>query len=553
MSPRSQEGLPPPPSQEVIANADVLREIAITEQVGKLALVDVNVEAMQSAEIVQHQERLVTDAPAIGATAVDSSFGKVKSFFKNKFSGDAGGNFTIGQETDETHDYTYDIVYHPLVKQMPTKNPYKTAIYSAQSPDDEVHVLYTAPEVVTSSQESNQEQSEYEEWWKEVPLNPGRVEFTGFVEIDSSQVVDSKVEVSPAIAAELLETQRVVKAAPNFRDVPNDMSRENTVTHIDAEHATGGRSAYESDTTRQETEQQAAKNLVGFFEDYIVSVEQSDQPSDYAIELADRANDMLDSLTFIGEKERSEAVRGIAEYWKSFLSDNPDRQICALAQISGSGEVKSDKFLLDSILGEFSDEDIEELGDRLVLDLESVTAAPEDTKIILLDDWIISGSQMTSAYRQIRSSEQFAEYSDSVEIQLVTSPKHRIENGLSVTAYGKPNDNVPIRAYFLSHDSLITTAYEQHNAYETGTHSSVDYDFEQSYIQPMLQELKKQVESVPGAEEKPLLMPSLTTIDRPYRRSSLDNINRLSRRRKPEAVSVGSETNYQDNLKGDWI
>jgi hypothetical protein len=263
---------------------------------------------------------------------------------------------------------------------------------------------------------------------------------------------------------------------------------------------------------------------------------------------------MLKNITFIGDKERSEAINGIAAYWKSYLRENPNREICALAEISDANKIKSDKFLLDGILSQFSEDEMKELGDRIVLDFDKISSEPEDVKVVLLDDWIISGNQMTSAYRRTKRSSEFKKFADSIEVQLITSTKHRIQEGLIINGYGAiPDDVVPIRSYFMSHDAEKSTAYDSHRAYETGSHSSVDYDFEVSFIDPMLEELRK-ISSETGDTSLPKFMPSLTAIIRPYRGrvlpelKGLDSLHQIHSRQKVSSVSSGSEKIKSDIL-----
>ncbi|MCA9331255.1 hypothetical protein KC957_04330, partial [Candidatus Saccharibacteria bacterium] len=254
--------------------------------------------------------------------------------------------------------------------------------------------------------------------------------------------------------------------------------------------------------------------------------------ADQVPDRASRARDMLENITYIGEKERTEAMAGIAEYWKSWLAENPDRQICALASISrNSGTNKSDRYLLDGILSNFSDEELAQIGDRLVTGLSDLTGAPEDVKVVLLDDWTISGSQMETALGTV--AHEAGQYVDSIELQLVTSTEERIRSGKTVSRQGRQHV-IPIRSYFLSHRAAVETdyGYKGHTAYETGSHSSVDFDF-----QDMISAMKYGLDQKTGAVT---IMPPTTNIRRIYKKAKLGNISRLQgRQRTTELAGVG--------------
>lgn len=324
----------------------------------------------------------------------------------------------------------------------------------------------------------------------------------------------------------LLDREKVVRDAPRFSEIARDTTRTNEIKHIVSNRATEGRSATVNDEVRIVSEYESAADLQDFLRTFVdtFSAEPSTDKHDRLIR---NAKDMLENLTFIGEKERAEAVKGISEYWKDYLRRNPAAQLCPLAQVSDSKKVKSDKYLLDSILGEFSDDDLEEFKDRIVLDIEEITADPENVKIVLLDDWIITGSQMKIAAGKIKNKPALKKYASSIEIQILTSPQHRIDNGLKINAYSNdPGNIVPIKSYFRSHKTDVETEYEEHMAYESGSHSSVDYDFETTYIWTMLEEITK-LHKKNGTEPPRKTMPLLTGIDRPYRNARLINIERF--------------------------
>lgn len=324
-------------------------------------------------------------------------------------------------------------------------------------------------------------------------------------------IMDYEESVDAAAAAEMLERDHVVKRAPTFRDVAADPTRTNDILHVSSSGNLRTRDLrdHEAMDTYERSEADAARGLMDFL------TEVADQVPTHA----DKARDMLDNLTYIGEKERAEAVAGIAEHWKSWLRENPDRQICAYAGISEGTDHKSDRFLLDSILGHFNFNDFKELEGRLVVSTGELTSHPDDVRVVLLDDWTISGMQMETAVSALRH--QAPEYVSSIEMQLVTSARNRIERGKTVSHQGVQHV-IPIRSYFLSHEAGRATSFagDGHIAYETGSHSSVDFDF-----QDTIAEMKAALDSAKGSD-KPSVMPPTTNIPRLYKKARLQHIER---------------------------
>ena len=192
------------------------------------------------------------------------------------------------------------------------------------------------------------------------------------------------------------------------------------------------------------------------------------------------ARGMLDSLTFIGEKELREAAAGIAAYWKHFLDSNPDARLCAVAGLSipaeacscctpvRRGMVKSDRYIIERVLEHFTDEEQDKYRGRLLLGLNHVKVDGRRTKVVLIDDWIISGQQMGHVVHQLRNVRRFYD----IEINLVVATADLIENG-----FESNGQRTTVRSYFTAHTATGPTEPSSGNAYITGIHSSVDRNF----------------------------------------------------------------------------
>lgn len=161
----------------------------------------------------------------------------------------------------------------------------------------------------------------------------------------------------------------------------------------------------------------------------------------------------------------------------------------------------------------------------------------ENLRVVLLDDWTISGSQLRDVYHSL--VDQYPEIEDQIEMQLIVANEQRIKYGLSVDELMGDGKRIPVRAYFSAHDSKTA----KNGAYITGFHSSVDYDFEKLIRRMLWRAEGREKKSEPRGE---MYMPPGTNIVRPYRkdgvtRDSLVNIERARQcRRRRLAERQGS-------------
>ena len=352
--------------------------------------------------------------------------------------------------------------------------------------------------------------------------------------------VAATTEISPEDTAHRLELDRVVKVAPRLLEQIHESGRSNKVQYI-----AGATYALHTNTSHDDyrpsrssmTEQKALQSLDHFLEG-VVSRSKGTWTGETAAS-------MRENLTFIGEKEYHEAVAGIAEYWKSQLNKNESLQILAVAgeiaksgnykNADGESQIKSDDFLLDHILSHFSEEDLEKYEGRLIIDARDITATEAaDLKVVLLDDWTISGSQLTEARNEFIY--QHPHLANSVEIQLIAGTEDRIKHGLRGYDDEGNITSTPIRSYFMAHaaESSLST---RSGAHITGFHSSVDFDFEND-IGAMVAESRSQT----GVGT----MPPLTNIVRPYRYDGINRSSFVNRKRLDESVQRSRSKRRKD-------
>ena len=318
------------------------------------------------------------------------------------------------------------------------------------------------------------------------------------------------------------EVDHVVKRAPKFKDQVQDTERTNLIIRLN-----GFDRAMNTKTSRPDLEQHRAEEsehdvLLGlhtYLEEATVGFDILD---DYRRK---QAGSMLDNLTFIGEKEYNEATAGIAEYWKACMEANPKLQVLALAGMIGNGYVdennikpiKSDEYLLDNVLKHFSDEECIRYAGRLITDQSHITVGDaEDLKVVLLDDWTISGNQLKGVRDEFLDLNP--EFKNSVEVQLITANEKRVTRGLEYGELDKPwtkRLGSPVRAYYLAHTADMTYA-RYSGAHITGAHSAVDYDFENE-CESITYQANEHFETLDAHQRILTTLPAAANIVRPYR------------------------------------
>jgi hypothetical protein len=164
-----------------------------------------------------------------------------------------------------------------------------------------------------------------------------------------------------------------------------------------------------------------------------------------------RAAYMLEHMTVIGDEEVQAGAKTFSDYWGNYLEADERHQLCLVAPKGDRGEHKSPSYVLDKALGHIGDDKLEAYarGGRIILSPALLTAAPDDAKIVTVDDLAATGTRLRQDLVHLF---QYLppEYRSSVEANLVVSAKQYLEAGI---APRHSTDVVPVKAHYRAHDA----------------------------------------------------------------------------------------------------
>lgn len=159
---------------------------------------------------------------------------------------------------------------------------------------------------------------------------------------------------------------------------------------------------------------------------------------------------------------------------------------------------KSSDYLFQRIMSNFSPAEQAAYAGRIIRDLNRLQRDPKLTKIVLLDDWSISGTQLANGMGEVVVHPRVSPaHQQNVEVHLVAASAQQLD---SLRPQGRP---VRTYAYFRTDQSNTGEPFV------TGTHSSVDFQFEQPIQEAVAR--RNQLHS-----ERQVSMPPLTNIRRNY-------------------------------------
>lgn len=230
-------------------------------------------------------------------------------------------------------------------------------------------------------------------------------------------------------------------------------------------------------TDYQKSEAEAIIELDDFLST-VMEVSAGDNP-----EMHDHAVLLKEQLGYLDEESFDFGIDTIAEMWVQYLQKNPEANI-NLFRRQSNGVNKSFEYVLEKVKGRVFDKD---MSARLrIFDTPDTWRDTPGSKLVVLDDWVISGKSVSRLTSQALKEAQAQGYRIDGQIEVHT---------LSREASAEVSPGVVYRSVFM-HDSRD---YEKVSM--IGSHSSVNYGFEY----PM-REMMKYLQSRGKFVSSPLLM-----------------------------------------------
>jgi hypothetical protein len=225
-----------------------------------------------------------------------------------------------------------------------------------------------------------------------------------------------------------------------------------------------------------------------------------------------RISGLMQNLNFVGGVEYHNGAIEIGREWKAFLDKDANRQICVPALISHCEKytrTKSDTYFKDRVLSTFTDAELDQYSGRIVGEIEDITAKPDDVLFVMADDWSISGNQMERAFGEMIENKKFKSLvqAGSIAVHSLIAPPERLRNGLLINTPRGRRIRLPMFAPYVARVS--DSAESNARAHISGTHSVVNYDFEDLIEKKVVRSLNE--------IGQPTRLPALTNVVSPYK------------------------------------
>ena len=230
------------------------------------------------------------------------------------------------------------------------------------------------------------------------------------------------------------------------------------------------------------------------------------------------AQSYAEDLRFLSTKDFESACTGLARSQAEFLQENPQRSV--LFFVHPNNLEKSQGFVAGRIQQEM-DKDFagrsEVVSPRDFGGLARILEGkdPADVKLVLADDWTVSGNHLRNdtarLVQRLRHEGLSEEWVKRIEINLLVARKDQIDDGFKQVSETEETlemeEPIPVKAYF---ETPSINGVFSDDPVPTGSHSSVDYGFEM--VMGRLQQYISQHDRM-----KHIRLPYLASIKRSYR------------------------------------
>ena len=304
-------------------------------------------------------------------------------------------------------------------------------------------------------------------------------------------------------------------APPKLLSQARDTSRNNPVTYVVDDGYMGTRTSDPCfrKMRRETTEYKALNEFL-----YFMKMVEPYVPD----HIKDDARELRNELVFLGMSELHFAATALAKRLRHLLKvDNNPVYVDvgnSLSQCRVKNEMKSSQYILSLVLSKFLDDEFEEYEGRLKV-YGGRGEIDKSSKILFLDDWIISGDQMRERISVFGAYNNPGAHKVSVLVMAASS--NCIDNGIGADSlWGEAT--YPVEAYYrLKND---------HNDWGvsrvTGIHSSTDSTFGCEVDDIAYRAIEGGV--LKGERIDRLTLPALVNIVRPYRNGEdFDGLSRF--------------------------
>lgn len=212
-------------------------------------------------------------------------------------------------------------------------------------------------------------------------------------------------------------------------------------------------------------------------------------------DLQELARYTRENISFISTKALNSAASGLAGLWQNFLDQDKRHRIVVPTRVLDAENRKSGDYLYEKITGHLESAGGEQYTSRLSTTMADIRRFSREafTKIVLLDDYSISGTQLTAMYSRISSHRGFSRA--HTEAHLVAASNEQLNN------HRIAGQSLPVYGYY-----AVRECGYRDGPLITGAHSAADFGF--------VDTIERIAGALDPAKERPL--PALANIVKPY-------------------------------------
>lgn len=224
----------------------------------------------------------------------------------------------------------------------------------------------------------------------------------------------------------------------------------------------------------------------------------------------------LDSMTYLSKDMYSEATHGLAARHSAWLSENPDKKL--LFAIPDSRKEKSQGLVVKDIATKI-EYDVLDRTDVAYLSEMTADMIDGDTKVVLCDDWSVSGNHIANDLANVLQRAQALNIDPrglEIEINLLLARADQVKDGIHTIPRFREDfpemisKEPKIVAYF---KAPVSKLIFDEQASPTGSHSAADYGFSQTLSRMLM---------VASRRNAATRMPYIATIIQEYNHKHID-------------------------------